>query len=192
MKCAECKGRGHFLMPMSTPTCEVCDGTGAVADGHETGRTAVGLDVGAPEAGVVLRKGAKCEWIPFRGRASGPMGLLGGPAAELRLQQLARDEERLRETAARYEASARGVGGAYSASRWDDDRAELRVVVFYNDVNGGADIRVPAEYIKTHYRTIYERDPHRMGHRLAAIEVKEGDDWRVLRTFGEHGDTEGS
>jgi hypothetical protein len=28
MKCTECNGRGHFLMLMSTPTCDVCAGTG--------------------------------------------------------------------------------------------------------------------------------------------------------------------
>jgi len=30
MKCDECKGRGHFLMPMSTPSCAVCKGTGQI------------------------------------------------------------------------------------------------------------------------------------------------------------------
>lgn len=28
MKCPECKGRGRFLMPMSTPECGVCLGSG--------------------------------------------------------------------------------------------------------------------------------------------------------------------
>jgi RecJ-like exonuclease len=28
MKCSECNGRGHFLMLMSTPQCDVCAGTG--------------------------------------------------------------------------------------------------------------------------------------------------------------------
>lgn len=32
MKCPECKGRGHFLMPMSTPKCDTCSGSGEVAD----------------------------------------------------------------------------------------------------------------------------------------------------------------
>ena len=31
MKCTECNGRGHFLLPLSTPTCDVCGGTGEVA-----------------------------------------------------------------------------------------------------------------------------------------------------------------
>lgn len=30
MKCQECNGRGHFLFAMSTPTCDVCGGTGVV------------------------------------------------------------------------------------------------------------------------------------------------------------------
>lgn len=31
-KCTECNGRGHFLFAMSTPTCDVCGGTGVVGD----------------------------------------------------------------------------------------------------------------------------------------------------------------
>src|SRR5574342_542990 len=31
-KCRECNGRGHFLLPMTTPVCDRCEGTGVEPD----------------------------------------------------------------------------------------------------------------------------------------------------------------
>lgn len=194
MKCPECKGRGHFLMPMSTPTCEACGGSGEEHPVVDQLREM--LPAPSPAANP-WQRGDGPDPLSFRERFPGlaawlprgafsPMSALVGPVAELRREQLARDEERLREAVAVYEAVARVPAYRAVGWRWDEDCCALRLDA--HTAEGMEPLLVPGEYIETHYRTVYERDPHSMGHRLAAIEVREGDSWRVLRAFEDERD----
>lgn len=195
MKCSECKGRGHFLFPMSTPTCEACGGTGAVEDRGACVEMGVLFDFGQIPAGLEA-------WLPEEYRlptrkrqsyGSRPSRLAGVKPADFELpaptfnlqaallqsatigraaKQLDEDEQRLREAVADWAVGA--VGEVRTGPPvFDVDRHVLDVPT------SGPPLAVPGELISTHFRTAVAQCTGR----LLSVDVREGEEWKRWRTF---------